>query len=128
MKSLWCAALAVAVALGGCGIAEPGTEDLILKNPEIPSVSSARHTSQPESSVSSGAPDTQEKPFPVLPEEYGLLCEAAGLMGDPEASVQTWPVGLDAVRGMRVPDSWELRRSIAALLADADLEDRKSVV
>lgn len=127
MKSLWCAALAVAVTLGGCGIAEPGTDDLILKDPEIPSVSSARHTSQPESSVSSGAPDTQEKPFPVLPEEYGLLCEAAGLMGDPEASVQTWPVGLDAVRGMRVPDSWELRRSIAALLADADLEKLDSV-
>lgn len=127
MKSLWCAALAVAVTLGGCGIAEPRTDDLILKDPEIPSVSSARHTSQPESSVSSGAPDTQEKPFPVLPEEYGLLCEAAGLMGDPEASVQTWPVGLDAVRGMRVPDSWELRRSIAALLADADLEKLDSV-
>lgn len=29
MKSLWCAALAVAVTLGGCGIAEPGTEDQI---------------------------------------------------------------------------------------------------
>ncbi len=122
MKSLWYAVLAATVALSGCGIAEPGTEDLILANPGNPSSLEMHHSSQTESPVSNEAPDIQEEPLPALPEEYGLLCEAAGLMGDPEASVQVWPIEPDTGEGMRVPDSWELRRSVAALLADAELE------
>lgn len=122
MKSIWCAVLALAVALSGCGIATPGTDDLILENPGPLSSDPVRRSSQPEPLVWDGTPDKQAEPFPVLPEEYGLLCEAAGLMNDPEASVQTWPVGPGMGKGLRVPDSRELRRSIATLLAGAELD------